>query len=290
MHIILGGTGQVGSATARSLLEQGEPVTVVTRDSNNGAALHALGATMAEADIRDISALRAIFQTGRRAMLINPPADPSTDTDREERKNSAAIIEALTGSGLEKVVLASTYGARPGERCGDLTVLHEMEEKLRAQPIPAALNRGAYYMSNWAGMIGTACESGILPSFFPAGMTLPMVAPEDLGQAAAKRLLSSTDDVGIVSVEGPERYAPTDVAEALGRALNTDVTVDTVPRDQWLETFVAFGFSDAAAASYACMTAAVVDGEASAAVGDVERGETTLRTYIANLLALPVTP
>lgn len=142
-------------------------------------------------------------------------------------------------------------------------------------------------MSNWAGTIGTLRESGILPSFFPANMTLPMVAPEDLGHVAAKRLLSSTDDVGIVNIEGPERYSPTDVAHVFSRAFKTDVTVKTVPRDQWVETFIAFGFSDAAAASYACMTAAVVDGEASTAVGEVVRGETGLRTYIANLIALP---
>lgn len=139
MYIILGGTGQVGSATARTLLEQGEPVTIVTRDKDHGAELHAMGATIAETDIRDISALHAIFRSGRRAFLLNPPADPSTDTDREERENGAAIVEALADSGLEKVVLASTYGARPGERCGDLTVLHELEEKLRARPIAAPI-------------------------------------------------------------------------------------------------------------------------------------------------------
>lgn len=113
MHIILGGTGQVGSATARTLLEQGESVTIVTRDRAHGAALHVMGATIAETDIRDISTLHAIFRSGRRALLVNPPADPSSDTDIEERKSGAAIVEALTGSGLKKVVLASTYGARP---------------------------------------------------------------------------------------------------------------------------------------------------------------------------------
>ena len=77
----------------------------------------------------------------------------SGDTDAEERETVDAIVGALAGSGLEKVVAASTFGARPGERCGDLTVLHGFEEKLRAQPIPAAINRGAYYMSNWAGML-----------------------------------------------------------------------------------------------------------------------------------------
>ncbi|MCC0030425.1 MAG: hypothetical protein H6891_09455 [Brucellaceae bacterium] len=48
----------------------------------------------------------------------------SGDTDAEERETVDAIVGALAGSGLEKVVAASTYGARPGERCGDLTVLH----------------------------------------------------------------------------------------------------------------------------------------------------------------------
>ena len=41
MHIVLGGTGRVG----------------------------------------DPDALRGVFRTGRRAYLLNPPADPATDTD-----------------------------------------------------------------------------------------------------------------------------------------------------------------------------------------------------------------
>lgn len=39
MHIVLGGTGRVGSATARALLKRGEPVTIVTRDAAHGADL-----------------------------------------------------------------------------------------------------------------------------------------------------------------------------------------------------------------------------------------------------------
>ena len=98
---------------------------VVTRDEDHGADLKASGAKMAVADIRDTDAMRAVFRTGRRAFLLNPPAVPSGNTDAEERANVAAILSALDGSGLEKVVAASTYGAFEGERCGDLTVLHE---------------------------------------------------------------------------------------------------------------------------------------------------------------------
>lgn len=280
MLIIVGGTGQVGSAAARTLLERKERVTIVTRHAEHGAALAEMGATIVEADIRDTTALRDIFRDGKRAFLLNPPADPATDTDKQERQNVTALVEALAGSGLEKIVAASTYGARPGQRCGDLTVLHEFEEKLRAQPIPVAINRGAYYMSNWTGMIDIVRATGTLPSFFPGDMMLPMVAPDDLGKAAANRLVSSIEDVGIWHVEGPERRTPNDVADAFGTALKTDVRVETIPRDQWMKTFIEFGFSDAAAASYASMTTAVVDGETSSPKGKIEHGKIALEDYI----------
>lgn len=283
MHIILGGTGQVGSATAHALLKRGEPVTIVTRDADHGSDLKKAGASIAVADIRDVAGLREVLRAGTRAFLLNPPAAPAGDTDAEERANVAAIAEALDGSGLEKVVAASTYGARPGERCGDLTVLHEFERRLKAQSIPAAINRGAYYMSNWGGMFDAVRSSGKLPSFFPANMALPMVAPQDLGEAAARRLLEPASETDLRYVEGPQHYTPRDVADAFSDALDMTVEVAVIPREAWEETFTQFGFSKAAAQSYACMTGTVVDGEVGKP-GDPERGRTTLRDYIQKIV------
>ncbi|MEN6297684.1 MAG: hypothetical protein ABFC92_07035, partial [Rectinema sp.] len=172
-----------------------------------------------------------------------------------------------------------TYGARPGERCGDLTVLHEFEEKLRAQFVPAAINRGAYYMSNWLGMLDLVRDRGTLPSFFPADFAFPMVAPEDLGELAARRLLEPARETGLRYLEGPRRYTPRDVADAFSEALGATVEVATIPREAWEDTFVQFGFSKSAAQSYACMTSTVVDDEAEWP-DDPERGTTTLRDYI----------
>lgn len=283
MYVILGGTGQVGSATARALLDEGEDVTVVTRHESHGKDLKEAGAKIAVADVRDVEALRNVLQTGKRAFLLNPPADPSTDTDKEERENVAAIVLALDGSGLEKVVAASTYGAFDGERCGDLTVLHEFEQALKKQSIPVAINRAGYYMSNWAGMAEPVQENGILPSFFPADLSIPMVAPADLGKAAARRLMSGTDDVGIEYVEGPERYTANDVAAAFTEKMDREVEVQEVPRDTLEDTFREFGFSDEAAASYACMTRRMIDGKTMPADEPI-LGNTSLKSYIAAIL------
>ena len=229
-----------------------------------------------------MTALRKLFQASGRAFLLNPPASPDTDTDAEERGNVDAIMKALEGSGLEKVVAASTYGARPGEQCGDLTVLHELEQRLKAQLIPAAINRAAYYFSNWGGMLEAARESGRLPSFFPADLAIPMVAPKDVGEAAARRMLEPAEATELRHVEGP-RPIPEEVAAAFGQALGKTIDVAVIPREEWEATFLKLGFSRGAAASYACMTGTVVDDDPEMPDAP-ERGSTSLQEFIKSLV------
>ncbi len=284
MYVIMGGTGHVGSATAAALLDRGEAVTIVTRDANRAGKWLERGAGIAVADVEDVASLRAVFRRGRRAFLLNPPADTTTDTDVVERRTVANILAALEGSGLEKVVAESTGGAQPGDRLGDLNVLWELEEGLRRQPIPAAINRAAYYMSNWDGQLDAVRSTGKLATMFAADLAIPMVAPRDLGEIAAERLLSSLDDIGIRHVEGPARYSSADVAKAFSNAIDRPVEVDVTPRGKWKEAFLALGFSQAAAESYARMTAVSVDGGFEMVAGPL-RGKTTLEAYIRDLAA-----
>ncbi len=283
MYIIMGGTGHVGSAVVETLLGRGEAVAIITRQANHADAWRAKGAEIIEASVDDIASMRAAFRRGRRAFLLNPPADTSTDTDVVERRTVANILAALEGSGLEKVVAQSTGGAQPGERIGDLSVLWELEQGLQRQSIPAAVNRGAYYMSNWDGFLDVVRTSGQLPTMFAADLPIPMVAPHDLGAAAAERLVSSIEDIGVRYVEGPERYTPTDVTKAFSKALAQPVEVSVIPRDRWKESFLQLGFSEAAADSYTRMTAASVDSGFDMP-DDAWRGAITLDRYINDLV------
>lgn len=284
MYVIMGGTGHVGSATAEALLARGAAVTLVTRSADRAEEWRAKGADIAEADVEDVASLRAAFRRGRRALLLNPPADTTTDTDAVERRTVAKILAALEGSGLEKVVAESTGGAQPGDRIGDLNVLWELEEGLRAQAIPAAINRAAYYMSNWDGQLDAVRRTGKLQTLFPADLALPMVAPHDLGQAVATRLSSSLDDASVRYVEGPRLYTSDDVARAFSQALGRPVEVEVTPRDRWKQAFLGLGFSDVAAESYARMTAVAVDSGFDVS-DDPLRGTTTLDAYIRDLVA-----
>lgn len=283
MYIIMGGTGHVGAATARALLARGAEVTILTRSAARAAHWRTLGADIVQADVEDVASLRAAFRRGQRAFLLNPPADTLSDTDAVERHTVANILAALEGSGLEKVVAESTAGAQPGSHIGDLNVLWELEEGLRAQALAAAVNRAAYYMSNWDGLLETVRNTGVLPSLFPVNLAIPMVAPKDLGEIAADRLMSAPDDQGVRYVEGPRRYTPSDVARAFAQALDQPVEVHVVPRAEWRQAFVRQGFSATAAASYARMTEVSVDGGFDLSDTPL-RGSTTLEAYIRSLV------
>lgn len=284
MFIVMGATGHVGAAVADELLARGEAVTVLTRHPDKAGAWADKGAAIMEADAEDVNSLRRAFRQGDRAFLLNPPADPSGDTDATEQRTIANILAALEGSGLEKVVAASTYGAQRGEAIGDLSTLWNFEEGLRSQSIPAAINRGAYYMTNWLGFANAARQTGKLPSMFPGDTEMQMVAPADLAQAAVERLLSRPDDAAVEYVEGPARYTPQDVAQAFAAALGREVTVEVAPREAWEDVFRGVGFSSEAARAYARMTAVSLDsGFDKPALP--RRGKIDLKAFIGTTVA-----
>lgn len=174
----------------------------------------------------------------------------------------------------------STYGARPGTEIGDLGVLHEMEGAAAA--VPSTVVRGAYYMSNWDALLPVAREDGELPSFFPPDFVLPMVAPRDLGRAAADLMTAPPEDGGTHHVEGPGRYSPADVAVAFGEAVGRDVEVVEIPPPERVGALRAMGFSDRSAASFAGMIGAALVAPFPAPE-TVTRGSTTLREHVEEL-------
>lgn len=202
MHIILGGNGHIGSVLAETLLLQGEPVTIVSRDSSSESKWRKLGAQVAVADAHDASRLEEVFARGKRLFLLNPPAAPASDTDVEERKSVASILAAVKNSGLEKVVAQSTYGAQPGQRIADLGVLYELEQGLSNLPVPSSIIRAAYYMSNWDFSLQSAQQEGIVYTFFEPDFVLPMVAPQDIGRFAARLMTEPVENTELHNFKG----------------------------------------------------------------------------------------
>lgn len=283
MHIILGATGHIGSVVANRLLEKGEAVTVVTRSEKKRQGWEQKGAKVAVVDVLDTNGLKKVFEGGERLFLLNPPGDLTGNMEKQENETLDAILTALRGAGIKKVVAQSTYGARKGSGIGDLGVLYRMEQELAALPLSATIIRGAYYMSNWDVYLGAAKEEGKLFTMFPPDFRLPMVAPQDIGEVAAGLMTEPVERTGLYFVEGPEQYSSNDVAAAMSKALQRPVTAVTIPVAGWKDFLVSAGLSDATAASLSNMTMLTIEDKFET-TSNLVRGATTLNDYIAGLV------
>lgn len=281
MFVILGASGHVGTELVKALRAAGQPVLAVVHDAEKATGLSGAGVEVVVVDLRDGTALNPVFRHGTRAFLLNPPGDPTGDANMQELATARSITGALADSGLEKIVVASTYGAQPGEAVGDLSTLHEFEQLAVASGIPAAINRGAYYFSN-LDILAEPAREGTLPTGFPEDFLLPMVDASDLAAAAAERLQSGIDDVGVRYVEGPERHTFGDVARSFARHLGRQVAVVTTPREGLADSYRQVGFSGVSALSFARMTEATLDGPELPE--HPWRGKMALDAYVARLL------
>ena len=257
MNIITGGTGHVGAALADELLNKGEEVTIVSRSSATAKVWIDKGAKFAVADIYD--------------------------TSQQELKTVSSLMEALKYSRVEKVVALSVLGAQPGKDIGDLGVLYELEQQISKLSFPFSIVRAGYYMSNWLAQLKTVTEKGILMSFFPADLKIPMVSPEDIGKLAATLMLEENTQT-LNLIEGPQLYSANDVAAAFSETLNKSVRVNVIPKEQWEQTYLSLGFSPEAAKSYTRMTAITVNGNFKME-GNSIKGKTSLQEYITKAVA-----
>ena len=243
MFAVTGITGKVGSQVARSLLAQGQTVRAVVRNRAKGDEWAALGCEVSLASIGDADALIEAFRGMEGVFLMTPPNYDPEPGFPDTQRNAAAIRAAIEESRPVKVVFLSTVGAQVTEP-NLLNNSGMTEAMLRTVPVPVAFLRAAWFMENASWDIESA-RSGVVHSFLqPLDHRIPMVATEDIAQAAVELLGESWKGVRIVELEGPERYSSDDVAAALASALRTPVRNEIVPRSTWEKLFRSQGMKN----------------------------------------------
>jgi len=246
MYAIMGITGQVGSALARTLLAAKRPVRAVVRDANKGAAWAERGCEVAIADINDAAALTAAFTGAEGVFVLIPPIFDPTPGYPEARAFVAALKEALEAARPAKVVCLSTIGAQATQP-NLLNQLGIMERVLGQLPVPIAFLRAGWFMENLAWDVVPALEMGVIPGFLqPLDKPVPMVATADIGGMAAELLQEHWSGRRIVELEGPHRITPNEIAVTFSKVLGRPVRTELVPRDSWEALFASQGMKNPA--------------------------------------------
>jgi len=240
----MGITGQVGGAIARALLSEGEKVRGIVRDLKRAQEWKSQGVDLVVADSHDASSLTDAFR-GTQGAFIMLPAEFAPKPDfPEARAISGALAKAIEDARPAKVVALSSIGAHQPRGLGLITNLHILEAALKSLSVPLVFLRPGWFMENSLWDVEPA-RSGSISSFLqPLDKPVPMIATADIGRVAASLLHEQWEGRRVVELEGPRRYSPNDLAEALATALARSVVAKEVPRDEWRALFVSQGTAD----------------------------------------------
>lgn len=137
MFAVTGITGQVGGATARTLLDTGLSVRAVMRDAAKGAAWRESGCEIALADMKDAAALTDALSGVDGIFVIMPPIFDPTPGFPEARAIITAVTKAIGVAKPSKVVCLSTIGAQ-ATQLNLLNQLGLLEQALGAVQSPGS--------------------------------------------------------------------------------------------------------------------------------------------------------
>jgi uncharacterized protein YbjT (DUF2867 family) len=247
MFVVVGATGNTGSAVADTLLSREQPVRVVVRSADKGAAWKAKGAEIAVASLDDVSALTKAFEDAKGAYLLVPPNYGATAWLADQRARMDRAAEAVKKSGISHVVFLSSIGGHIAEGTGPIRAARYGELVLGGVVKNLTILRPCYFMDNWAPVLGAAKGQGVLPTFMAPQAMVPMISTRDIGRVGAEQLMANGMGKQIVELAGPEEYSPDQVAAALGQIFGKSVTAQLAPLSAVVPTFKSFGFSDEAA-------------------------------------------
>lgn len=282
MFVIAGATGNTGSSVAATLLERKQPVRVIVRTAEKGAAWRAKGAEVAVASLTDSKALAKALAGAEGAYLLIPPNYTVADYLADRRQFVDTLANAVETSGLTHLVFLSSIGAHLPAGTGPILTNRYGEQRLGAAARDVTFLRASYFMENWVPVLGAAKAQGLLPSFIAPRHKMGMVSARDIGHTAAESLLDPARGRRIIELSGPEEYSPEDVAAAVSQHLHRTVTVQHLPLSAVVPTFTSFGFSDGAARLFEEMYAGLESGH----IAFEGEGTTHLRGHVALPAAL----
>lgn len=241
MYVVAGATGRVGSAVARHLLDRGAEVRVLVRRSAAAPDWAARGADVHVVDLRDRPGLTAAL-TGCAGYFTLLPFDlTAPDLAAHAEAVARATAGAVADAEVGHVVALSSGGADLPAGTGPVTGLHALEEALLATGATVTALRSGHFQEKVADVLGLVREEGVYPVLAAsADVALPMGATRDVGEVAARCLLSPPAASEAVDVLGP-RTTEREVAAALGSLLARDVEVVTVPEEAWVDTLAGTG-------------------------------------------------
>lgn len=225
-HLILGGTGTVGSGVVRELLARGEKMRVMTRSADKASALPA-GVKGVIGDLQDPSTLKGAFEKGDRVFLLNGV------TATELQEGLIALAEAKK-AGAERIVYLSVHDVDKGPHLPHFASKIAIEHAIAASGIPFTILRPNNFYQNDAWYRDVILQYGVYPQ--PLGSAgVSRVDTNDVASAAANALTKGGHEGMTYTLAGPEALTGEGTAAVYTSVTGREVRYGGDDLDAWAQ-------------------------------------------------------
>ncbi|MEV6564877.1 NmrA family NAD(P)-binding protein [Streptomyces kronopolitis] len=241
-------TGNVGRHVVTMLLRAGVRPRVLLREPARLAPEVRDEVEAVRVDQYDADTVVAATEGVDALFWVNPTPggeDPLADHARATR----GVVRAVTGNRIGRVVFQSSVGAEKRHGAGEIDGLARTETALDGLGVDVTHLRCGYFFTNLELQL-EALRAGTLQVILPLDQPMAWVAPRDIAEVAATRLLSRTwSGRRVHAVHGPADLTWRQVADILTAATGRRIGVERIPDDALRARLQRAGMTDAGVAA-----------------------------------------
>ena len=224
--LVLGATGQQGSATARALIADGRSVRALVRDRQTGTArdLAGLGIELVLGDLGQPETLEDAMR-GVNGIFCALPSSADARyglSDADEVRFGTNVVDAAKRSGVDHLVYSSTIGASPHLGLGHYESKWHIENALRRSGVPFTIVRPAPFIELLL-YPHFGLREGVVAFFGSPERSIQLAAVQDIGALAAKLLVPPSRPQGMTIDIASDALSGHDIAAKISRATGRHV-------------------------------------------------------------------
>jgi uncharacterized protein YbjT (DUF2867 family) len=262
-YAVTGATGNIGQVIVGRLLEKRHRVRAIGRNVERLRPLVEKGAEACVGSVDDEGFLTRVL-TGVDAVYAMIPSDLTAENVRAYQNRIGGTLEtAIETAGVGHVVFLSSLGAHVPDETGPITGLHDVENRLNELENAHVLHlRPAFFMENFISGISTIKKMGVYGTPMRGDLAMPMIATQDIGEYAAKRLskLDFTEH-STRELHGERDLTMAEATSVLGKAIGKDdLAYVQFSYEDAEKALISMGFSPDGARSYSQMGRALNEG------------------------------
>jgi uncharacterized protein YbjT (DUF2867 family) len=247
--IVTGSLGHIGKPLTQELVQKGHSVTVISSNPEKQKEIEDMGATAAIGSIEDVDFLTATFTGADVVHAMVPPKNGVPDPMARHQKIGDTLVQAISASGVKRVVYVSSYGAHLKKGTGLIVGHHHMEKALEALPLESLTHlRATYIYYNVYAYVGMIKNLGYIAANYGDDDLTILVSPIDIAAAAVEEIEAKTTGLKVRYVASDERTC-NEMARVLGEAIGKpDLKWVTISNEQMQSGMEANGLSASVAA------------------------------------------